>query len=540
MATTFYRHIGAQPGIQQNPLKDTSELPSFGNQDQTFAVAARFPRGRIDKPFRVNRSTAARKLGRPEPMRSSQLNESHVQVVEALNNGSFEAVVMRLSTASAVLNWIVVNHDGTATTAAELPTTKTHLFAVKHLECHNDGIRVSFHADAISESGSNVANQTITVQLIDSTGILLHEFTGSLDPAATDDFGNTFYLPNVVSSQLADGEVEISVPDDASVSPDSDAYGKTESGSTSWITTPVISYFVEGGIGYVTDDFVKARNLLKSTDLDYGYIVSGGSRSAALITQMVLLAFDVNRQFKYDVPGDLTPDAAIDFVNQLNITDKNYVHLVHAFWAPLKTDCPSGINGKAVIGTSALNVAKACSRNASTNAKGFAPKNYPIAGESFPFDRSGVQQLYAPSEQELSDLALAGINPVLYERYSSGGKYVWTDSLTSRTGNSLAKLIAVADMSTDLDDKITRYMKGLVQFPMNEACKKANDFLKTLLVGADASGWLVPSSKLGGRSFQYLAQPNEARPYDRMDVKVWTSFDGTVRQIMQTQEIVGR
>jgi hypothetical protein len=252
------------------------------------------------------------------------------------------------------------------------------------------------------------------------------------------------------------------------------------------------------------------------------------------------LAYESNRQLRYDVPGDLTPEAAITFVNQLNISDLNVVHLVQAFWAPLKTDCPLGVNGKAVIGTSALNIAKACARNAVTNAKGFAAKNYPIAGNLFPFDRSGVQQIYSPTEQELSDLALAGINPVIYERYSEGGKYVWSDSLTSRKGNTLAKLIAVAEMSTDIDDKVVRFIKGLVQYPMNVAVKKSNDFLKTLLDGADASGWLVPSSKLGGASFQYATQPNEARPYDRMDVRYWISFDGTVRQIDVTQEIVGR
>jgi hypothetical protein len=199
-----------------------------------------------------------------------------------------------------------------------------------------------------------------------------------------------------------------------------------------------------------------------------------------------------------------------------------------------------GVNGKAVIGTSALNIAKACARNAQTNAKGYAPKNFPIAGLLYPFDRAGVQQTYSPAEQELSDLAQAGINPVIYERYSEGGFYVWTDSLTSRKGNTLAKLIAVADMSTDIDDRVVRYMKGLVQYPMSVAVKKANDFLRSMLEGADASGWLVPSSKLEGQSFQYVAKPNEARPYDRMDVQYWVSYDGTVRQIMVTQELVGR
>jgi hypothetical protein len=536
----FTRQIGAQPGVQLNPLKDSSELPAFGNADQTFAVIGRFPRGRIDKPFRVNRSNATRKLGRPEPMRASALNEAHVQTVEAVNKGAYEAIVQRLAPSGAVLNWIVVKADGTAVTAPTAPTTNDFLVAIKHLECFNDGIKVAFHADELKVLGVSTANAVITLQLLDKGDVKLYEFTGSLDADALDDNGNSFYLPNVVSTLAGGGEVEVVVPAGAKVQPNGPGYGRTASGINAWATTPVVNYFTEGGTGYITDDYMRARMSLATTDLDYGYIASGGSRAPALLTQLAQLAYESNRQLRLDVPGELSPAAAITFVNQLNITDKNLVHLVQAFWAPLKTDCPLGVNGKAVIGTSALNIAKACSRNAATNAKGFAPKNYPVAGQLFPFDRAGVQQIYSPTEQELSDLALAGINPVIYERYSAGGLYVWSDSLTSRKGNTLAKLIAVAEMSTDIDDKVVRYMKGLIQYPMSVAVKKGNDFLKDLLDGADASDWLVPSAQLGGASFQYACQPNEARPYDRMDVRYWISFDGTVRQIDVTQEIVGR
>jgi hypothetical protein len=399
---------------------------------------------------------------------------------------------------------------------------------------------IAIHAEEVKVSGVAVDNQELTVQLLDKDGTKLYEFTGSLDPAAKDDYGVSNYLPNVVAVQAAGGEVEISAPAGAKVLAGGLGYGRTAMGTYAWAITPVVNYFTEGGTGYSTADFMAARMKLATTDLDFGYIASGGSRAPALLTQLAQLAYESNRQLRYDVPGDLSPAAAITFVNQLNITDKNMVHLVQAFWAPLKTDCPLGVNGKAVIGTSGLNIAKACTRNAATNAKGFAPKNYPIAGQLFPFDRSGVQQIYSPTEQELSDLALAGINPVIYERYAQGGLYVWSDSLTSRKGNTLAKLIAVAEMSTDIDDKVVRYMKGLIQFPMAVAVKKANDFLKDLLDDADASEWLVPSAKLGGASFQYAAQPSEDRPYDRMSVRYWLSFDGTVRQIDVTQEIVGR
>jgi hypothetical protein len=536
----FSRQLGAQPGTQLNPLKDSSELPASGNSDQTFAVIARFPRGRIDKPFRVNRSNATRKLGRPEPMRASALNEAHIHTVEAINKGAYEAIVQRLVTSAAVLSWIVVKADGTAVTAPAAPTTNDFLLAVRHLECFNDGIKIAWHADELVVSGTKTANPVLTVQLLDKADTKLYEFTGSLDADAQDDSGNSFYLPNVVSMLVGGGEVEVVVPAGAKVLPAGPGYGRTPSGTSAWAVTPVVNYFTEGGTGYTTDDYMRARTALRTTNLEFGYIASGGSRAPALLTQLAQLAYESNRQFRYDVPGELSPEAAITFVNQLNITDKNLEHLVQAFWAPLKTNCPQGVNGKAVIGTSALNIAKACSRNARTNAKGFAPKNYPIAGQLFPFDRSGVEQIYSPTEQELSDMALAGINPVIYEIYSSGGLYVWSDSLTSRKGNTLAKLIAVAEMSTDLDDKVVRFVNGLRQYPMSVAVKKANDFLKDLLDDADASEWLVPSAQLGGASFQYAAQPSEDKPYERMVVKYWTSFDGTMRQGDVTQEIVGR
>lgn len=536
----FTRQLGHQPGIQLNPLRDSSERPATGNQDQVFALVGRFPRGRIDRPFRVNRANVGARLGRPEPMRSSALNEAHVSLVEALNKGAYEAVVYRLSTAAAKLSWIVVKSDGTAVTADSGPTTTDYLVAIRHLECFNDGIRVAFHADAVTEAGVAQPVTTVTLQLRDKDGRTLYEYTGSLNPDAVDDNGNSAYLPNIVSVQTPGGEVEIAIPAGALVAPASPGYGKTPAGTPAWAVTPVVNYFVEGGTGYATEDYARARAALTTTHLEYGYIASGGSRAPAMLVQLAQLAYESNRQLRYDVPGDLNPEAAIAFVNQLNITDKNVVHLVQAYWAPLKSDCPVGVNGKALIGTSTLNVAKACARNAVTNAKGFAPKNFPVAGKLYPFDRAGVQQVYNPTEQELSDLAQAGINPVIYERYAEGGLYVWSDSLTGRKGNTLAKLVAVAEMSTDIDDRVVRYMKGLVQLPMALAVKKANDFLKSMLDGAEASGWLVPSPQLEGQAFQYVAKPNEARPYDRMDVTYWVSFDGTARQIFVTQEIVGR
>jgi hypothetical protein len=117
---------------------------------------------------------------------------------------------------------------------------------------------------------------------------------------------------------------------------------------------------------------------------------------------------------------------------------------------------------------------------------------------------------------------------------------VFRDSLTSAlVESSLKKLIAVADMSTSIDDAVTRFGKDVLQLPMEIAVKRTKDFLQTLFENAQASGWLVPSSEPGmnGAAFKYEVKPNEVRVYDTMDISYWLRYDGTVRQIVVTQTL---
>ena len=204
--------------------------------------------------------------------------------------------------------------------------------------------------------------------------------------------------------------------------------------------------------------YVAARRKLQYTELNYSYIASGGSQSSDLIKQLAQLAFDTNRQFRFDIPGNLSVTAAIIFVEQFNLGASPGAHLMHAFWSPLKTDDPTGINPKGYFGVATLNIAYACARNAQTNARGFAPKNYVVAGREWPVNRSRVTQMLTPTNQELNLLARSKINPVLYEVYSGGGRYVFRDSLTcALVESSLKKLISVADMSTSIDDAATKF-----------------------------------------------------------------------------------
>ena len=546
MAVSFTRQLGAESGVQLNPLRDNSELPIVGdNSDQCFGIAMRATRGRIDKPFKVHKGNVLRSLGFGEQVRTTALNEAWVHVVEAVNSGTYEAVVQRLVSDAAVIKYAVVKIDPTTgvvtfETATTEPTTG-FLLSVKHLGCFNDGIHIAVHSDENKVGGVAQPNSKVTLRILDPRDkVPLYEFSGSLTMGSKDDSGNSNYLPDVVAA-LTD-MVEVVVGDAGSIPVASPMYGYNAStGKEKWVESPVMVVFSEGSMAYTTTDYQRAREKLQYTPHNYAYIASGGTRAVGLIAQLAQLAFDTNRQFKLDVPGEYGVDAAIAFVEQLNLGASPTAHLMHYFWAPIKTDDPTGVNPKGYFGTATLNIAMCNARNAQTNARGFAPKNYPVAGREFPVRRTRATQMVELRDQDLNALAKAKINPVVYENFTGGGRYVFRDSLTAAlTETSLKKLISVADMSSSIDDAVTRFSKDIAQAPMKIAVKRTSDFLTSLFEGAEASGWLVPSQdkEMGGKAWKFDVRPNAARPADRLDVNYWLRYDGVARQIFVTQTLV--
>jgi hypothetical protein len=155
-------------------------------------------------------------------------------------------------------------------------------------------------------------------------------------------------------------------------------------------------------------------------------------------------------------------------------------------------------------------------------------------------NRTGIKQLYFPDVYELSDLANAKINPVIFERYTSGGRYVFTDSITTaKVMSSYRKLITVAEMSSSLDDMVAKYGKEVLQLPMELSIKRMSTFMKLLLESMRSSDWLVPSNEpdLGEKGWAFTVTRNSIRPADRMDVNYWTHYDGVVRAIYTTQTL---
>lgn len=537
---SFYSHtrsLGSAPGTQLNPIQDNSGGFIAGTGDQVVSTVGRFKRGRIDRSFKIDRTNINARLGSPESVRVSALNEAQVQLYEAVNNGAVSAVVSRLVPAAAKSSFGVVKIDkttgATSFAAADTAPTDDYLLYVTDFECFNDGLKLSINAPKVSNAGVATDTKVITLRVCNPDGTLRYEATGSLDPTARDESGNDYFIGSIMHA-VSSANVDLATSNTA-VPATADCYGKNADGTAKFVTSAVVTLFAEGGTAYADTDYDAAIDRLENSSLDYGYCISAGAESVALVAKLATMNIRANRQFIVDVPGDFTIAQAIDWVSQLNV-DSLYVQF---YYAPLRTTDPLN-GGRAVIGLGGYQAGLRCSRNAVKNAFGLAPKQYPIAGADWPLNRTTVEQLVYPKEGDLNDLADAKINPVLYEVYQGGGKYVFTDSLTSaKVEVSLRKLISVAEMATTLDNDVVMFSKETRQLPMDVAISRMDKFLKKRLKNMRSSNWLVASDDpdLGDNGFSYLIQPNTDDPYEQYDVVYSCRYNGTARKITVTQTL---
>ena len=106
----FVRQLGAQPGVQLNPVIDGLSAIDPDASDQVFAAVARLTRGRIDRPFVVTRGDFYRKTGPAAPIRVLALNEAKLQIFEGLSSGgAVAAVVSRLVPEGALKRYALVD-----------------------------------------------------------------------------------------------------------------------------------------------------------------------------------------------------------------------------------------------------------------------------------------------------------------------------------------------------------------------------------------------------------------------------------------------
>ncbi|QLG96712.1 hypothetical protein HZF02_32870 (plasmid) [Pseudomonas yamanorum] len=549
MTVQMSRAIGKRSGVQQNLISDKSEIGNTA-ADYNGGFIGRFTRGRTDKVFAVSAEKLDRQLGTAVSLSVSALGEAQIHVFEALRDGMQQAIVSRLIASDAVNQLLIATATAPAEGATDAPAVWTTglesvglpagaLIAFKHLECFNDGLTCEINADAAEDTKAvAVPSKVITVQFVDpvSGKVIIGPFTGSLDPLATDEQGNSSFIADVIEKGT-DLITVVEVASGGSVPVACPFYGK--SNGKAKFSSATLKYFSEGRTVYTAPEKVAAVGRLRRSRPNFTYLCAGGSEDVALLGMMADLGREINKQFPFDVPGRLSPEAAATFIQSIGASVKTLYG--QAYWAPLKRNNPIA-GGKAYFGTAGQQIGLRCARNAQVNSKGIAPRNRVIAGSEYGLRGSNITQMYEVLDDELELLAANQINPCIFKDYPSGAKYAWIDSLTGAQTTGATKLIAVAEMATFLDDKVAGYGQETLQKPMAESITMMTRFLGNpaagLLPAIQSAGWLNPTAELNGAAYQAQVKRNEAAPYDEMDVLYDLCYDGTNRITRAQQTIV--
>jgi hypothetical protein len=543
MQTPFVRQLGDQVGVQLNPVRDISGQGTLGDWDRTVALVGRFTRGPIDRAFRVDPYNVELSVGVSPSIAVSALAEGHSQMVEALRNGARGAVVSRLVPAAAVNSHAVFLSAATSTfTVSATAPVAAFTFGVQHLGCHNDGIQVWVHADELLVAGLPVSNNEVTVKVMDANGYELHRVKGSLDSTAVNEYGETYYLPDLSVRQNG-GMLVWTVATGATIGTTHDGYGKDSTGADKWAKSGVKLTFAEGGTTYAGSDITAAVNRLRSSDLDFGYIISGGTSSVQMLTELEQLAYDTNRQLLFDVSGDLTPTAAVAFVDSLGFNQLGRDHYPQAYYAPLKS-LDRRTNSLLVWGTAGAQAGLRCAQNGRVNAYGLAPKHQPIAGINGALGRAQCEmtagwKALLNKEAAKSELAAGHVNLVGFESFASGGSFAFLDVLTvARTKLAYRKLTSVAEMSSYIDEQVVRFGRECLRLSMTVGIGRMEAFLERFFGYAKATGWLVDDEANGVAAYAYTVTRSAVDPASQIHVNYWLRYDGVIRQIHVQQTIV--
>lgn len=545
MTTQMSRNVTYRSGYQQNYISDKSEIGSVAS-DYNGGFIGRFARGRVDKVFAVTGEKLERQLGAAVSLNVSALGEAQIQVYEALRYGAQQAIVSRLIATDSVhklliAKAVVPEEGGVAPAAwsaglqsAGLP--QGSLIAFKHQECFNDGLICEINAQAAEDAqGIAIASKVITVQFVDpaSMKVIIGPFTGSLDPAATDEYGKSSFISDLIEKGT-DLLSVVEVATNATVPVNCPFYG-TSNGKAKFASVK-LDYFTEGRTVYTSAEMSAAVDRLRRSRPNFTYLNAGGSENVALLSMVSELGREINKQFPFDVPGRFSPEAAVNFIQSIGASIKTLYG--QAYWAPIKRDNPIA-GGKAFFGTSGQQIGLRCARNAQLNSKGIAPRNVVIAGSDYGLAGTNMTQMYEVLDDELELLAKNQINPCIFKDYKTAGpKYAWVDSLTGAQTKGASKLIAVAEMATFLDDQVAGYGQETLQKPMDESIQVMTRFLSKLLEALQSAKWLSPTAELNGAAYQAQIKPNAAAPYDEMDTLYDLCYVGTNRITRGQQTIV--
>lgn len=433
------------------------------------------------------------------------------------------------------LGFVAQTDAGADSIGSSLPNGYYMIAAYKLKDIILDGYTVSVHLDAYNDQVIDDKSVRMTLDVIDPVSReKLYSISGALADDSLDEFGDTRYIGDL-AELLNDVFVFTAgvypVENMPSLANTLNASFDVNGNAIFYELAVTPSTQDTGAFGEA--DFEVAKLKLLNTTEQYGYLIGGGSRALGLLSRLGDIAYERAVNFAYDVPSEYTPSQAIAWNNQLGFDS----HYTTCYWTPVKA-VNHLTGGKSFWGSSGANVGMRCARNAIRNSFGFARKNAPIAGVRAKLGRVKMVSNYELSQPERNDLAKARINYVGNETYAEGSFFVFVDSLTQkRSDTSYLKLNSVAEMTTDLDQQITRFAKSSLQLPMEESIAATLEFAEGLLDAAQNSKWLKPSADLGGKAWIVVVVPSEVNPADEMFIEFSACYDGVNRQTKITQTV---
>lgn len=528
MAQTVYKRqlVGNQSGVQVNMPIDTVERMLVGAGEQSFACVGQFTRGRIDKPFLVSASKLQRYLGK-----ATRNNHTYRQMVDAFENGASGAVVSRVVSEQAKNQFIVVSNEWAMRVAESV--NGADLFGLKIADCNQFGYRVEMNKNTGGLDGVNVKIFMLNQgDIVDETPA--YEFSGSLNPDALNDVGESDYLPDVCAKYYGDlMTVQVNETLIENIVSGDEVLIELDDIAVAEKLQP----FEDKG-NPASEQYKQASLALGHTNIPYRYIL-GDSENTVIVMNLLNVAQKYNRILVQEISGSLNPSAAIAWKNNFQYDAQGGMYCLWVY-SPIKRLDVLGMGGILQYGTVGQKIGKACARNAILNGFGLPPLNRPIAGKDFMLSGAKVEQIYFPDDTELAQLADNHINPVQYAEFHDGSGYVWDDSFSGAKKNGISKLENAVEISQWFQDRVGRYARGLLQKPMSEAIRLMTRFVEDECQAAQASAWLIPSTKLGGLAYTYTVEPSERNPEDEMQVILNIAIDGVVRRIFISQNMYSR
>lgn len=536
--TIVTKTLGAAPGIQFQGTKDQSEVSSIGALS-TAVFLGEYKRGRLDRAFAVTTGNIKARLG------YDPTNPDYMAVQDCLDAGVPQVYVRRIRSGLDELAAESGDFDDYT-----LPTIAVHVNAAGAVSLNGASpvVSIDYQLHDVIDAGysldvaffyrpgvSAIAATTDVVARLTfkdaTTGDELYRISGTLSERN----GSTSLEAAAEYAEVFESfTVTITGDDDdAATACFAGAAGNLPNSLGRDKTTLTIS--AAGGVGEtvpasyydaVYQDIQQMENLPD-------YLVVAKSSTTGIWNLAARLIDKLNIHALQEIDGSNDLDAAIATAEAMDAADYRATFFYNPHKARLRD--ATGIRGarahRPVVG---VQVAYRLLRNAATDGNGIPPIHVPVGGYDYPVRFRGM--VASPDvildESALNLLAEAKINPVVFERYQGGSRFIFGDVLTQYTSdNSALRLANAAEIATFTENVVIQIVRRHLLKNSDGFITSADRDCRRFLDNCVTAGLLVDAEDLDGFPYTLSLTPREDRPFDAVEVSLARRPEGATRAV---------